>query len=134
MNEEKATAIALFGTGDKAALLTGLGIVLAVVAGAAGVLVAFGTIPYAELDPKVDAQAHEKRKQRDRNQFNAPTRNSPAAAAYQADGQTHATAKMIRNERSASQRMTSHQSKIVMFSPAFCLMEPNSSSSIGIVR
>jgi hypothetical protein len=31
----KATAIALFGTGDKAALLTGLGIVLAVVAGAA---------------------------------------------------------------------------------------------------
>jgi DMSO/TMAO reductase YedYZ molybdopterin-dependent catalytic subunit len=34
----KATAIALFGTGDKAALLTGLGIVLAVVAGAAGVI------------------------------------------------------------------------------------------------
>jgi DMSO/TMAO reductase YedYZ molybdopterin-dependent catalytic subunit len=34
----KETAIALFGTGDKAALLTGLGIVLAVVAGAAGVL------------------------------------------------------------------------------------------------
>jgi DMSO/TMAO reductase YedYZ molybdopterin-dependent catalytic subunit len=34
----KETAIALFGTGDKAALLTGLGIALAVVAGAAGVL------------------------------------------------------------------------------------------------
>jgi DMSO/TMAO reductase YedYZ molybdopterin-dependent catalytic subunit len=34
----KATAIALFGTGDKAALLTGLGIVLALVSGAAGVL------------------------------------------------------------------------------------------------
>ena len=34
----KETAIALFGTGDKAALLTGLGVVLAVVAGAAGVL------------------------------------------------------------------------------------------------
>jgi hypothetical protein len=30
---------------------------------------------------------------------------------------------MIRNERSASQRMTSTtKSKIVMFSPAFCLM------------
>jgi DMSO/TMAO reductase YedYZ molybdopterin-dependent catalytic subunit len=34
----KETAIALFGTGDKAALLTGLAIVLAVVAAAAGVL------------------------------------------------------------------------------------------------
>jgi hypothetical protein len=34
----KETAIALFGTGDKAALLTGLGIVLAVVSAAAGVL------------------------------------------------------------------------------------------------
>ena len=34
----KHTAIALFGTGDKAALLTGIAIVLAVVAGAAGVL------------------------------------------------------------------------------------------------
>ncbi|CAN5396154.1 molybdopterin-dependent oxidoreductase [soil metagenome] len=34
----KETAITLFGTGDKAALLTGLGIVLAIVAGAAGVL------------------------------------------------------------------------------------------------
>ena len=34
----KQTAIALFGTGDKAALLTGIAIVLVVVAGAAGVL------------------------------------------------------------------------------------------------
>ncbi len=34
----KETAIALFGTGDKAALLTGLGIVLALVSAAAGVL------------------------------------------------------------------------------------------------
>jgi DMSO/TMAO reductase YedYZ molybdopterin-dependent catalytic subunit len=34
----KETAIALFGTGDKAALLTGLGIVLALVSAAAGIL------------------------------------------------------------------------------------------------
>jgi DMSO/TMAO reductase YedYZ molybdopterin-dependent catalytic subunit len=34
----KNTAVALFGTGDKAALLTGIAIVLALVAGAAGVL------------------------------------------------------------------------------------------------
>ncbi len=34
----KETAIALFGTGDKAALLTGIAIVLAIVSGAAGVL------------------------------------------------------------------------------------------------
>jgi DMSO/TMAO reductase YedYZ molybdopterin-dependent catalytic subunit len=34
----KETAIALFGTGDKAALLTGLGIVLAIVSAAAGIL------------------------------------------------------------------------------------------------
>jgi hypothetical protein len=34
----KETAIALFGTGDKAALLTGIAIVLVIVAGAAGVL------------------------------------------------------------------------------------------------
>ena len=34
----KQTAIALFGTGDKAALLTGIAIALVIVAGAAGVL------------------------------------------------------------------------------------------------
>ena len=64
----------------------------------------------------------------------APTRRSPAAAEMASPAnRLSATALMMRNERSASHRITSTASKVsVALSAAFCLMVPNSSSSIGM--
>ena len=65
--------------------------------------------------------------------LNAPTRNKPHAAETARPAvMLTATAKMMRNERSASHRITSTaRSDTVALRPAFCLSVPNSSSSIG---
>ena len=66
--------------------------------------------------------------------LNAPTRNRPhATETARPSVMLTATAKMMRNDRSASHRMRrTASSDAVALRPAFCLRVPNSSSSIGI--
>ncbi len=66
--------------------------------------------------------------------FNVPTTNRPAAAEIASPTiRQIETAKMSRNERSANHRMISTALKdSANCSPAFSLIIPNSSSSIGM--